>query len=367
MISDSNYCPAVWKTLSLDRHNEDKISVAPCCQAEHRLTNAADFDFANDPWLQEIRLSFLRGEQPQSCRACWDAERAGKISRRLTEQQYYGSKPNYEIELKGLDYTVTWACNSACIMCEPRNSSMWANELGFSSHQLRELGRSFQKQNPYLDKVPLENLRMIHFNGGEPFLNRDALDFLKRVVDVTPREEVRLSYNTNGTIFPNPELIDLWAEMRSVRIMFSIDAVGDAFDYVRWPGRWDQVDANITKMIRTMPGSVVWSINATVGCYNIADLEALTRWFDQRFAECDPSAHFMWQIAYNFHPGTINELAKHALRERYADHHVWKYILGYLDAADRDDSWIEKLETIDQRRGTDWTQALSISKYYLES
>ena len=367
MIGDSNYCPAVWKTLSLDRYNEDKISVAPCCQAQSKLTDAADFDFASDPWLQEIRLSFLRGERPQSCRACWDAESSGKLSRRKTEQTHWGAEPNYQIELKGLDYQATWACNSACIMCDPGKSSMWANELGFSNHQLRGLGRHFQKRNPYLDKVPLENLNMIHFNGGEPFLNSDALDFLKRVVDVVPTEELRLSYNTNGTIFPDPELIDLWAKMRSVRLMFSIDAVGDAFNYVRWPGRWDRVDANITKMLRTTPGTVVWSINATVGCYNIADLAALTEWFDERFAACDPPAHFFWQVAYNFHPGGLNEASKQAIRERYADHHVWKYILGYLDHDNRDDNWIKKLEMIDQRRGTDWTQALSISQYYPKS
>jgi hypothetical protein len=47
----------------------------------------------------------------------------------------------------------------------------------------------------------------------------------------------------------NEDFYNLVAQFKRVRLMMSIDGIGDAFDYIRYPGKWKQIDKNIHKLI----------------------------------------------------------------------------------------------------------------------
>ena len=47
----------------------------------------------------------------------------------------------------------------------------------------------------------------------------------------------------------NEDFYNLVAQFKKVRLMMSIDGTGDTFDYIRYPGKWKQIDKNIHKLI----------------------------------------------------------------------------------------------------------------------
>jgi organic radical activating enzyme len=105
------------------------------------------------------------------------------------------------------------------------------------------------------------DIKKIHFNGGEPMLNKDQVSLLDRL-DLS---NVFISYNTNGTVYPDQKIIDLWKQAKLVKLFFSIDATEQAFEYIRYPAKWAEVADNMIRMRDELPSNVMFGINATVG------------------------------------------------------------------------------------------------------
>ena len=59
-------------------------------------------------------------------------------------------------------------------------------------------------------------------------------------------ENIEIHYNTNGTHFPE-EFIETWKKFRKVEIAFSIDNLGERFEYERSGAKWEEVEANIQR------------------------------------------------------------------------------------------------------------------------
>ena len=83
-----NYCPEIYKGLSIDRWNDEHIQVAPCCQAHPTIIPTQGFDFRKNNYLKTLRDKFDRGEKPKECKRCWEDEDVGRQSRRQSMQQF---------------------------------------------------------------------------------------------------------------------------------------------------------------------------------------------------------------------------------------------------------------------------------------
>lgn len=370
MPNDSNWCPEIYRSIFVDRFNDDKIFVAPCCQAQSRLESVAGFDFHTNAYLQNLRSRFNLGEKPQECQRCWEPENLGQKSRRQSAAEFFDlPDQSREVVLQSIDHSATWACNLACIMCGEFNSSTWAAEIGTSKEQLKKLGRLFQRRNNFLDELDLTQIKKIHFNGGEPMLNDDQSNLLERLDQQGVLENVFASYNTNGTIMPSDKIIDIWSRARLIKLFFSIDATGPAFEYIRYPGRWAEVEKNILQMKQNLPSNVMFGVNITVGAYNILELTDLYHWF-QKNISCNREgdlSDFYWQFAHNFDPAWLPSNIKYQAIEKLDSINQYRGIIMYLKkninyVATQD--WVQALDTIDQRRGTNWRHSLQIGKYY---
>jgi len=163
----SNYCPEIYKGLFVDRWNDDHIKIAPCCQSVNAKTPTVDFNFKTNKHLQNLRKQFNQGKKPKECNRCWKDEDLGRISRRQRMIEFFDTDDT-AIELGSLDHNATWACNSACIMCNPIDSSLWAVELKIKKEQLASIGRYHRADNTFLDKLDLSKLQKLHFKGCEP-------------------------------------------------------------------------------------------------------------------------------------------------------------------------------------------------------
>lgn len=365
----SNWCPQIFRSIFIDRFNDDKIYVAPCCQAAGKLESVETFDFQTSPYLTELRKQFVNNEKPRACHRCWTAEDLGHKSRRQSAIEFFDIPPSTDVILEGLDHSATWACNLACIMCSPYSSSTWATELGYSKDKLFEIGRQFQKSNNFLDKMDLSNIKIIHFNGGEPMLNNDQAHLLEQLDKQGVLKDTFISYNTNGTVAPTKKIVDLWSRARLVKIFFSIDAVKSAFEYIRWPASWEVTSNNILDMKANLSSNVMFGFNTTVGSYNLLEMPDVVDWFEQNLnnnREGDPS-DFCWKVANNFDIKHLPKNIKIYAIDKFASFGRLDGIVSYLKSTLQhleDTSWQEKLYQLDTRRNSDWKQHLQIGKYY---
>lgn len=355
--------------MYVEPFNQDQVRVAPCCQAAASDESIHDFDFYSNSTLQKIRQQIDNNQQPYQCQRCWKAEATGSHSRRQSMlDEYHLKSPNTNIELKSLDINVTWACNLACVMCGPNWSSTWAKELDVRTKDRALLGRQSRQRNPFIDQLDLTEIKRVHFNGGEPLINHDHYDVLCRLQQAGVLNQTAISYNTNGTQYPDDAVIDLWQQAKLVKIYFSIDAIGDQFEYIRWPADWSQVNANIVQMREHMPSNVMFGINATVGCYNVFEVGAVWDWFDKTIStnrELDPS-DFNWQFANSFDVSMLTVPARIAAIEYLKQYSVFQGVINHLQSTDLVPStdWIDKFDTIDQRRHTNWRDVLAVATYY---
>ena len=368
-----NWCPEIYRSVYINRHNDTHVHVAPCCQADGKLELVDTFNFNTSTHLTQLREQFAQGQQPSACNKCWIVEKHGHKSRRQSAIEFFGDTvPDTTINLQSVDHSATWACNLACIMCSPENSSLWAAQENLTNDDLKLIGRYFQKSNNFLDKLDLSHIKKIHFNGGEPLINNDQLGFLLKLEEQGVLENTFISYNTNGTVMPSRQVIALWKRTRLVKIFFSIDAIGSAFEYVRWPGKWDQTSKNILDMKARLPDNVMFGVNVTVGNYNLLEIKDVYHWFVQHIKtnrENDPS-DFCWQLATNFDPSLVSKIIKMQAIEQLEPiaelSGLVKYLKSTLDNPENN-SWISTLDKIDAKRNTSWRTALKTAKFIKET
>lgn len=328
--------------------------------------NTEGFDYADNSLLNSVRRDLSQGTQSPHCLSCWRAEAAGGRSRRHSVIDEHDVLDEHVV-LQSLDINVTWACNLACVMCGPGWSSTWAKELSMPATRLIDLGRSHQQHNRWMSRMDFSQIARVHFNGGEPLLNHNHRAVLERMAASGSLSRAAVSYNTNGTQIPDESVLDLWQQARLVKIYFSIDATGRAFEYIRYPASWNQVQDNIMKMLDVVPSNVMFGLTTTVGSYNVFEIADVWSWFDSNLAtnrEGDRS-DFGWQPANGFDlsclPAHIRERAAHALPTVLEFDSLRKELAYH---AKPNDDWQGILDSIDRRRATNWRQALRVATYY---
>jgi glutamate-1-semialdehyde 2,1-aminomutase len=89
-----------------------------------------------------------------------------------------------------------------------------------------------------------------------------------------------LRYNSNGVDLPD-RLFELWRHFKQVKFNFSIDAVGDKNDYIRYPSKWDNIVQNLHRLDHT-PDNVIVNIACAVQLLNVLYVPELVRWKQQQ-------------------------------------------------------------------------------------
>lgn len=315
-------CVDIFKNINIVV-KDSALEVSPCCVSPTRPTASIDFD--SDPYLAEIRNQATAGKFPTACSNCEKTEHAGLSSRRLGSNSWFKDHNMYntDVELVRIDYWVGDTCNLACVICSPENSSTWKQELKIPVENRKVTS------NRYWQTLDLSNIKFVHFNGGEPLLSKEHVNFLHALEN---KQKIHIIYNTNGTILPNKELINLWEQFQLVQLDFSIDDIGSRFEYQRFPAKWDQVIDNLQWYIDNAPHNCIFAVNTSVGILNHGNLEQLNAW-----------------LQTNFHTTRFTDPIEH--RQQFT--------MGMfaLDGADkRKSKIITTLDSIDQRRGTNWRE-----------
>jgi MoaA/NifB/PqqE/SkfB family radical SAM enzyme len=255
------WCSWPFRTIMIQADQTYKV----CCNGTEFSNLTTHTATANEAFysseFENIRTNLKNGIKDPHCDKCWKLEESGAESLRLQNistsdynTEEITTSPRIEEIYVGLGNT----CNLKCRTCGPGESSMWVNEIeksdGIKNPIYLEPDTSNFFKSFKQDVMP--HLKEIHFTGGEPTLLKSTNKILE-LLDPT----VQVSMNTNCTM----KLPDSLNKFNEVEIFASIDATGDRFNYIRHPGNWDEVYANLKVM--TSNFNVI--IACTISVYNV--------------------------------------------------------------------------------------------------
>jgi MoaA/NifB/PqqE/SkfB family radical SAM enzyme len=339
-LPHEKFCVLPWVSLETSPIG----TVRPCCLAEDEIVdntgkkfdlNTASFlAIQNSHYMRELRQEFIDAKQPQTCRKCWKEECAGRTSKRMhTLDRLKHMLPDQDWSadakpLMFLDLKLGNICNLKCRICGSWSSSTFAaeelanlgpNEDRKSNHHYRMLRQgAWPRENPVfwteIEKI-VDQIQYIEFTGGEPFMIQEHFDLLQRLVDQGLAGGIEIHYNTNGTQWPE-QAENIWRHFKTVEIAFSIDDVGDRFEYQRTNAVWSEVLDNIQKfkLMRKRHNNIRLQVCSTVNVFNVYYLEDVATWIDaQKF---DFVYWNMIHEAYYFSIATLPESAKQVIADR---------------------------------------------------
>jgi len=307
-IPHEKFCVLPWVSLETSPIG----TVRPCCLAEEEITdvNGNKFDLSKSAeladiqdsnYMRKLRKQFLRAEQPETCKKCWNEEDAGRTSKRMhTLNRLEHMIPDAEWTqdprpLMFLDLKLGNICNLKCRICGSWSSSTFAvEEIEFTPiaekkkglhYQMLKQGAWARDNQDFWDEInSMSNqIRYIEFTGGEPFMIREHFQFLQRIVDMGIAGQVEIHYNTNGTQYPDGAE-DIWQHFKTVEIAFSIDDVEGRFEYQRANAMWKLVEHNIARFdaMRMRNPNIQLQACITVNVFNVMYLEKVANWVDKQ-------------------------------------------------------------------------------------
>ena len=338
-IPHDKFCVLPWVSLETSPIG----TVRPCCLAEEEIVdndgnkfdlNTARFgDIQRSEYMQNLRQEFLDGKQPRTCRKCWREERSGRTSKRMhTLDRLKHMLPDQPWTadarpLMFLDLKLGNICNLKCRICGSWSSSTFATEELDQFRDNQEKKASFHYQMLRAGAWPRENklfwseiekvtdqLRYIEFTGGEPFMIQEHFDMLQGLVDRGIAGNIEIHYNTNGTQWPE-HAEEIWRHFKTVEIAFSIDDVGERFEYQRTNAVWSQVVENINRFqqLKSRNSNIQLQVCSTVNVFNVLYLEQLANWIDQQ--NFDFVYWNMMHEAYYFSINSLPETAKQTISQ----------------------------------------------------
>jgi MoaA/NifB/PqqE/SkfB family radical SAM enzyme len=385
-IPHDRFCVLPWVSLEASPIG----TVRPCCLADDEIVDDAGYKFElatadfkqiqNSTHMRLLREQFLAGESPPTCRKCWNEEDSGRTSKRmhtLDRLKHSIQDTNWTTDAKSLmflDLKLGNICNLKCRICGSWSSSQYATEeLNFVPAEDRKQTYAYQmlragawpRENPrfwnQIDNV-LNDIRYIEFTGGEPFMIREHFAMLQGIVDRGIAHQVEIHYNTNGTIFPE-QAEEIWKHFKTVEIAFSIDDLGERFEYQRTNARWEEVQENIQKFFalkRYLPSVIQLQVCTTVNVFNVHYIDQVAQWLDGR-----PFNFVYWNMmhdAWYFSIATLPNTAKQAITAHLMSADIpaqyrqeFERIVDFMNrgASTDGDTLRTKIKELDQKRNQD--------------
>jgi MoaA/NifB/PqqE/SkfB family radical SAM enzyme len=334
----------------------------PCCKYkvgdaswQQNVPKLPDVDIG-ELWDQEefqlLRDQFLRNMRPSGCKACWDEEAAGIKSMRMQREECGTQHPfatffhhiprTYP---KTLDLKLSNLCNLKCRICTPFLSSQWIKEtkdlnvidMGFQESFVNNSREKFSA-NPNNEEILKQwapTIDFLEFYGGEPLMQQEHNKILRIVTEHGKPSNTGLYYNTNGTIC-DEEFFKLWASFKEVIINFSIDDIGERFEYQRKNAKWNEVLKNIEmykEYSKKYNVNMTLKFYTTVGILNVFYLDEFINYVKQYNI---PVMLNMVHYPHHFSIVNLPDKVKHVIKEK----------LLTIDEQNILDPWSPKIENI---------------------
>jgi radical SAM protein with 4Fe4S-binding SPASM domain len=243
----------------------------------------------NSDHMKNLRLQFLNGEKPSTCKKCFEQEDNDIVSFRHNANWTFEhhieplvSSTNVDgslddMKLRYWDFRFSNLCNMKCRMCGGHLSSLWFNDeaelYGNTSEKVPVVNtkdHSIDDMYKILDEQ-IDNVEEIYFAGGEPLIMDEHYYILEKLIE-KKRFNVKLRYNTNllKVSYKKWNNIDLWKHFELVQVMASLDGFGPRGEYIRKGTKWEVIDNNIRLLVNSP--NVQFNVSPTIQLLNIFHL-----------------------------------------------------------------------------------------------
>ena len=340
LIKSDNFCMLPWMHL----HAFPDGRAYPCCFAIDKypvgdLNKNSIEEVFNDSKMREMRLNMLANKPSRQCGKCYDQEKSGFFSLRLSSNKHFGhnigmidntqADGTADFVIKYWDIRFSNLCNFACRSCGTWFSSNWYEDHKKLTGKppdhakIMRVGRTADDiWNQMLTQF--DHVEQFYFAGGEPLIMEEHYKILKEL-DRRKMYHVRLIYNTNFSklIFKDMDVLELWNKFDSVSVGASLDAMGPRAEYMRKGTVWADIEANRKRMQELCP-HVDFYISATVGLINALHVVDFHRtWSEQGYIKPQDFNFNLLQFPFWQRIDLLPESMKQKVKEKYESHIAW--------------------------------------------
>jgi uncharacterized Fe-S cluster-containing radical SAM superfamily enzyme len=331
------------------------LTYAPCCWYQKEISLINNPNFADE----KNQISQITSWVPE-CITCKKIEDSGVYGSQSPRLRSFREIPDVTIPDNvpaWIELTIDTTCNAACIMCGPYHSTTWRKqELKFGIKRFEDLPDLIDPV-VWLEKIKsmftLKYVKSVSFLGGEPFESPIPLIFLKLLKEIHGSlRDVTIHFQTNCSLLPSAELIELMKECQLVKFNMSIDGVGKRLEYIRYPLKWERIENTIAYMKSLNLPNIKYIVLATLTPLNAYYYDELEDWVEKTLPPSDsplllPNRSYgkvdLNQTPVNLRKTIINKFGK--------DHRISKM---FATLEFNTNSFIRIIEDLDQKRKTNW-------------
>jgi MoaA/NifB/PqqE/SkfB family radical SAM enzyme len=218
--------------------------------------------------VQKELLTLKNQQWPASCNSCKKHELSSRgDSMRLNGNRAYADYNHEDITLEIRPGSV---CNFACQTCWPAASSRVAQYHHRAKLvDIKNINSSAIENFDFLLPVA-DKIKNVVLLGGEPFYDKNCKKFLYWAIE---------HLHADLLLFTNGSSVDfdfLTSYQKEITLVFSIDAIGSAAEYIRFGTVWSEVLDNYNRARQLK--NVKVRVNITCSVYNYIYLNELLQY-----------------------------------------------------------------------------------------
>lgn len=269
--------------------------------------------------FQEVRDALGSGIRHPKCSWCFEEEDAGRKSKRQRDNDKYFDwlrKGNAPFEgLAKFELNLGNTCNLKCRTCGSHSSSTWMEEdydlyenkryptYKLFAQNMKKYHQHYDDESPFWEDLEnnLSTIKQFDFYGGEPFMSKKMWRILEVAVEKGYAKDIEVHYATNGTQWPEDK-VEIFKHFRHVHLSFSVDGIGEQFEYMRYPAKWSEVTENMKKAVelRNRTGNIYLGWCITLSTINISNLPVILKEHNKNFKDFGPYLNLVHgPIQYN--------------------------------------------------------------------
>ena len=340
LLDSETFCMMPWLHL----HAFPDGRAYPCCFGLDSLPvgdlNKDSMEkIFNDGPMRQMRLNMLSNKKSQQCTKCYDQEKSGFFSLRLSSNKHFGhnvgmvdsttENGSVDFVIKYWDIRFSNLCNFACRSCGTWFSSNWYEDHKKLTGKIpshAKVMRVGKTSNDVYEQMleHFDHVEQFYFAGGEPLIMEEHYKILKEL-DRRRMYHVRLIYNTNFSklIFKDMDVLELWNKFDSVAVGASLDAMGARAEYMRKGTVWTEIEVNRRRMQEICP-QVDFYVSATVGLINALHVADFHRsWAEQGFIKPQDFNFNLLQGPYWQRIDLASDSLKEKIKKKYTEHITW--------------------------------------------
>ena len=340
LLDSDTFCMMPWLHL----HAFPDGRAYPCCFGLDQypvgdLNKSSMEEVFNGKDMREMRLNMLSNKTSRQCGKCYDQEKSGFFSLRLSSNKHFGhnigmidntqADGTADFVIKYWDIRFSNLCNFACRSCGTWFSSNWYEDhkkLTGKPPDHAKIMRVGRTADDIWDQMltQFDHVEQFYFAGGEPLIMEEHYKILKEL-DRRKMYHVRLIYNTNFSklTFKDMDVLELWNKFDSVSVGASLDAMGPRAEFMRKGTVWSDIEANRRRMQEVCP-QVDFYISATVGLINALHVVDFHRtWSEQGYIKPQDFNFNLLQFPFWQRIDLLPESMKQQVKEKYESHIAW--------------------------------------------